>query len=96
MAEMEKKFLALKDSGVHKYWVASGKVDFVMKSNNRLLRFWIKPVLNMNTSKTKADILGQLENLFEHVCSHAPLKQQNHPIFQPLNRSSIRIALFRF
>jgi enterochelin esterase family protein len=37
MAEMEKKFLALKDSGVSKYWVACGKEDFVMESNKRLL-----------------------------------------------------------
>lgn len=37
MAEMEKKFLALKSSGVSKYWVACGKEDFVMESNKRLL-----------------------------------------------------------
>ena len=37
MAEMEKKFLALKNSGVTKYWVACGKDDFVMESNKRLL-----------------------------------------------------------
>ena len=37
MAEMEKKFQALKASGVHKYWVACGKEDFVMESNKRLL-----------------------------------------------------------
>jgi len=37
MAEMEKKFLALKATGVHKYWVACGKEDFVMDSNKRLL-----------------------------------------------------------
>jgi len=37
MAEMEKKFLALKASGVSKYWVACGKEDFVMESNKRLL-----------------------------------------------------------
>jgi enterochelin esterase family protein len=37
MAELEKKFLALKDSGVNKYWVACGKEDFVMDSNKRLL-----------------------------------------------------------
>jgi enterochelin esterase-like enzyme len=37
MAEMEKKFTALKNSGVSKYWVACGKEDFVMDSNKRLL-----------------------------------------------------------
>lgn len=37
MAEMEKKFTALKASGVSKYWVACGKEDFVMESNKRLL-----------------------------------------------------------
>ena len=37
MAEMEKKFTALKASGVNKYWVACGKEDFVMESNKRLL-----------------------------------------------------------
>jgi len=37
MAEMEKKFTALKASGVNKYWVACGKEDFVMDSNKRLL-----------------------------------------------------------
>ena len=37
MADMEKKFLALKASGVSKYWVACGKEDFVMESNKRLL-----------------------------------------------------------
>ena len=37
MAEMEKKFLALKASGVNKYWVACGTEDFVMDSNKRLL-----------------------------------------------------------
>lgn len=37
MAEMEKKFLALKATGVNKYWVACGKEDFVMESNKRLL-----------------------------------------------------------
>ncbi|OOG77878.1 esterase [Algoriphagus sp. A40] len=37
MAEMEKKFLALKESGVSTYWVACGKEDFVMESNKRLL-----------------------------------------------------------
>ncbi|MBA4300829.1 enterochelin esterase [Algoriphagus alkaliphilus] len=37
MAEMEKKFLALKNSGVNTYWVACGKEDFVMDSNKRLL-----------------------------------------------------------
>lgn len=37
MAEMEKKFAALKASGVNKYWVACGKEDFVMDSNKRLL-----------------------------------------------------------
>jgi enterochelin esterase-like enzyme len=39
MAEMEKKFITLKASGVHKYWVACGKEDFVMDSNKRLLSF---------------------------------------------------------
>ena len=34
---MESKFLALKKSGVGKYWVACGKDDFVMESNKRLL-----------------------------------------------------------
>ncbi|GAB3222314.1 esterase [Algoriphagus aestuariicola] len=37
MAELEKKFTALKDSGVKKYWVACGKTDFVIESNQRLL-----------------------------------------------------------
>jgi enterochelin esterase-like enzyme len=37
MAELEKKFTALKTSGVSKYWVACGKEDFVMESNKRLL-----------------------------------------------------------
>ena len=37
MDEMEKKFLALKASGVSKYWVACGVDDFVMESNKRLL-----------------------------------------------------------
>ncbi|MBC6366268.1 esterase [Algoriphagus sp. AK58] len=37
MIEMEKKFTALKASGVNKYWVACGKEDFVMESNKRLL-----------------------------------------------------------
>jgi enterochelin esterase-like enzyme len=37
MAEIEKKFTALKNSGVSKYWVACGKEDFVMESNKRLL-----------------------------------------------------------
>lgn len=37
MDEMEKKFLALKASGVSKYWVACGVEDFVMDSNKRLL-----------------------------------------------------------
>ena len=37
MDEMEKKFLALKASGVSKYWVACGVEDFVMESNKRLL-----------------------------------------------------------
>ena len=37
MTEMEKKFLALKATGVNKYWVACGKEDFVMDSNKRLL-----------------------------------------------------------
>lgn len=37
MAELEKKFTALKASGVEKYWVGCGVDDFVMDSNNRLL-----------------------------------------------------------
>lgn len=37
MKELEKKFAALKSSGVEKYWVACGKDDFVMDSNKRLL-----------------------------------------------------------
>jgi enterochelin esterase-like enzyme len=37
LAEMEKKFLALKENGVSKYWVACGVDDFVMDSNKRLL-----------------------------------------------------------
>ncbi|EKB47843.1 esterase [Cecembia lonarensis] len=37
MDEIEKKFLALKASGVSKYWVACGVDDFVMESNKRLL-----------------------------------------------------------
>jgi enterochelin esterase-like enzyme len=37
MVEMEKQFIALKASGVSKYWVACGKEDFVMESNKRLL-----------------------------------------------------------
>lgn len=37
MADMEKKFTELKNSGVNKYWVACGKEDFVMESNKRLL-----------------------------------------------------------
>lgn len=37
MAELEKKFTALKATGVKKYWVACGKDDFVMESNKRLL-----------------------------------------------------------
>jgi enterochelin esterase-like enzyme len=37
MEDMEKKFLALKASGVSKYWVACGVDDFVMESNKRLL-----------------------------------------------------------
>lgn len=37
MAEMEKKFAALKSSGVEKYWVGCGVDDFVMDSNKRLL-----------------------------------------------------------
>ncbi|WP_339865645.1 alpha/beta hydrolase-fold protein [uncultured Algoriphagus sp.] len=37
MAELEKKFTALKASGVEKYWVACGVDDFVMDSNKRLL-----------------------------------------------------------
>jgi len=34
---LEKKFVALKESGVSKYWVACGVDDFVMDSNKRLL-----------------------------------------------------------
>jgi enterochelin esterase family protein len=34
---MEEKFLALKKSGINKYWVGCGKEDFVMESNKRLL-----------------------------------------------------------
>ena len=37
MTELEKKFNALKASGVGKYWVACGKDDFVMDANKRLL-----------------------------------------------------------
>ncbi|PZX54811.1 esterase [Algoriphagus chordae] len=37
MAELEKKFTALKASGVTKYWVACGKDDFLMEANKRLL-----------------------------------------------------------
>ena len=37
MAELEKKFTALKNSGVTTYWVACGKDDFLMDSNKRLL-----------------------------------------------------------
>ncbi|WP_296701351.1 esterase [Algoriphagus sp.] len=37
MAELENKFLALKASGVSKYWVGCGVDDFVMESNKRLL-----------------------------------------------------------
>lgn len=37
MGELEKKFTALKDSGVTKYWVGCGKDDFLMDSNKRLL-----------------------------------------------------------
>lgn len=37
MEALEKKFLALKESGVSKYWVGCGKTDFVMDSNKRLL-----------------------------------------------------------
>ncbi|MEB2781176.1 alpha/beta hydrolase-fold protein [Algoriphagus sp. C2-6-M1] len=37
MAELEKKFTALKASGVEKYWVGCGVDDFVMDSNKRLL-----------------------------------------------------------
>ncbi|MEB2775484.1 alpha/beta hydrolase-fold protein [Algoriphagus sp. D3-2-R+10] len=37
MAELEKKFAALKSSGVEKYWVGCGVDDFVMDSNKRLL-----------------------------------------------------------
>lgn len=36
-AEQEAKFVALKNSGIKKYWVACGKDDFVMESNKRLL-----------------------------------------------------------
>lgn len=35
--DMEEKFLALKKSGIHKYWVGCGEEDFVMESNKRLL-----------------------------------------------------------
>ncbi len=38
MADLEKKFTALKNSGVKKYWVACGKDDFVMESNKTLLK----------------------------------------------------------
>jgi enterochelin esterase-like enzyme len=34
---LEGKFLALKKSGINKYWVGCGKDDFVMESNKRLL-----------------------------------------------------------
>ena len=37
LADLEKKFVALKNSGVQKYWVACGKDDFLMDSNKRLL-----------------------------------------------------------
>lgn len=37
MDALEKKFLALKESGVSKYWVGCGVDDFVMESNKRLL-----------------------------------------------------------
>ncbi|PZX53861.1 enterochelin esterase family protein [Algoriphagus ratkowskyi] len=37
MAELEKKFTALKASGVSTYWVGCGKDDFLMSSNERLL-----------------------------------------------------------
>lgn len=34
---MEEKFMALKNSGINKYWVGCGEEDFVMESNKRLL-----------------------------------------------------------
>jgi enterochelin esterase-like enzyme len=37
LADLEGKFVALKNSGVNKYWVACGKDDFVMASNKTLL-----------------------------------------------------------
>jgi len=36
-AEMSDKFMALKNSGINKYWVGVGKDDFVMESTKRLL-----------------------------------------------------------
>lgn len=38
LVDLEKKFTALKNSGVNKYWVACGKDDFVMESNKTLLK----------------------------------------------------------
>ncbi len=35
--ELEKKFTALKESGVTTYWVGCGKDDFLMEANKRLL-----------------------------------------------------------
>ena len=35
--DQEAKFMALKQAGFNKYWVACGKEDFVMESNKRLL-----------------------------------------------------------
>jgi len=37
MVKLEKKFTALKASGVSTYWVGCGKDDFLMESNKRLL-----------------------------------------------------------
>lgn len=34
---LEEKFLALKNAGINRYWVACGEDDFVMESNQRLL-----------------------------------------------------------
>jgi enterochelin esterase-like enzyme len=36
-ADMSDKFMALKESGINKYWVGVGKDDFVMESTKRLL-----------------------------------------------------------
>jgi enterochelin esterase-like enzyme len=38
LVDLEKKFTALKNSGINKYWVACGKDDFVMESNKTLLK----------------------------------------------------------